>query len=325
MKLVAVTRILNEEDIVEAFVRHHAAMIEHHLLIDDGSIDRTIAILHSLKTEGIPLTVLQTTAPFFNQSNISTGLFNHAAQALGADWVLFLDTDEFLDTRRLPSTLHAHLAAIEPETDLLFLPMATYVDRTMGDTSDLLVPRRMRWRRAAEDHPNAKIVLRARLAGAILVDAGHHNVIPLTKNPTGSTQTRLTLAHYPHRSAWQFVVKNVMGRLKVLAAGQQEIARNRSAHYTAPFTAIRDHAHEYLRDPNILRPTYDGIPLIEDPIRYAGADLCHTQPTDHEMRAIRIMTHFGEHLATFAGHLLDANPTLRERIVRNAANCTLLF
>jgi hypothetical protein len=60
MRLVAASRVLNEDDILEAFVRHHAALVDHHIFLDNGSSDRSLAILRALQAEGLPLTVLQT-------------------------------------------------------------------------------------------------------------------------------------------------------------------------------------------------------------------------------------------------------------------------
>jgi hypothetical protein len=55
--LVGITRVLNEDDIVEAFVRHHATMVDHHVFVDNGSTDETIAILRALKDEGLNISV----------------------------------------------------------------------------------------------------------------------------------------------------------------------------------------------------------------------------------------------------------------------------
>ena len=51
MRLTAVTRVLNEEDIIEPFIRHHAAFVEAHILLDNGSGDRTLEILAALRRE----------------------------------------------------------------------------------------------------------------------------------------------------------------------------------------------------------------------------------------------------------------------------------
>ena len=44
-KFVSVTRTGNENDIIEPFVRHHAALVDRLLIIDDNSSDGTWTIL----------------------------------------------------------------------------------------------------------------------------------------------------------------------------------------------------------------------------------------------------------------------------------------
>jgi len=83
---VAASRVLNEDDILEAFVRHHAALVDHHIFLDNGSSDRSLAILRALQAEGLPLTVLQTRAAHF--------------------------CDEFVDQRRTEGGLRAVLASL---------------------------------------------------------------------------------------------------------------------------------------------------------------------------------------------------------------------
>jgi hypothetical protein len=45
MKLVAVCRVMNEVDIIEAFVRHHCAHFHNLIFIDAGNYDRKLVIL----------------------------------------------------------------------------------------------------------------------------------------------------------------------------------------------------------------------------------------------------------------------------------------
>lgn len=52
-KVVCFTRILNEDDIIEAFVRHHATHVEEMLFLDNGSSDRTVEILTALRGEAV--------------------------------------------------------------------------------------------------------------------------------------------------------------------------------------------------------------------------------------------------------------------------------
>jgi glycosyltransferase involved in cell wall biosynthesis len=58
MKLVAVCRVRNEVDIVEAFVRHHCAYFHKLIVLDDGSTDQTLQVLRALQADGLPVVVL---------------------------------------------------------------------------------------------------------------------------------------------------------------------------------------------------------------------------------------------------------------------------
>jgi hypothetical protein len=148
MRLIAVSRVLNEDDIIEAFVRHHAPLVDHHVMLDNGSNDRTIEILRALKQEGARITVLQNRAPMFTESRYNTGLFRLAAGRFAANWVLFLDCDEFLDERRVPGGLRARLTEMAGTEACLLMPMVTYHPMPDDDASESIVPRRIRKRDA---------------------------------------------------------------------------------------------------------------------------------------------------------------------------------
>ena len=51
--------IKNDGDIVEAFVRHHAMLFDHLVVLDHSSTDNTPTILRALQQEGLPLTVMR--------------------------------------------------------------------------------------------------------------------------------------------------------------------------------------------------------------------------------------------------------------------------
>src|SRR5262249_61452418 len=97
MKLVAVCRVRNEVDIVEAFVRHHCAHFHKLVILDDGSTDQTLPVLRALQSEGLPLVVLFEQAVAYEQSRYMTQLMRLAVDQLGADWGAPLDADEFIE------------------------------------------------------------------------------------------------------------------------------------------------------------------------------------------------------------------------------------
>src|SRR3954452_21266957 len=99
MKFIAISRVKNEVDIIEAFVRYHARYFDKLIILDDGSTDGTVDVLKSLRAAGLPLVLLQEAAVGYVQSDYMTKLLHMAVSQLGADWVAPLDADEFLELK----------------------------------------------------------------------------------------------------------------------------------------------------------------------------------------------------------------------------------
>src|SRR5262249_25036579 len=95
-RLVAISTVKNEIDIVEAFVRHTMNFVDHLVVADNGSTDGTLEILRGLEAEGLPLTVSVDPSAGKYLSQRMTRLMREAVQRHAADWVVPLDADEFL-------------------------------------------------------------------------------------------------------------------------------------------------------------------------------------------------------------------------------------
>src|SRR5882724_5337441 len=96
MRLVAVSIVKNEADIIEPFVRHTLAWVDHHLVFDHDSTDGTREILGALQREGLPVTLYTDDALGNLQQARSNFLTRLAAQQYSADWIMPLDADEIL-------------------------------------------------------------------------------------------------------------------------------------------------------------------------------------------------------------------------------------
>ena len=313
MRLVAVTRVMNEDDIIEAMARHHAALVDHHVFLDNGSTDRTLDILQSLAAEGLPLTLLRNTASVYADQQFNTTLYHWAVQTLGADWVLFLDADEFLDTRETPD-LRAYLAGFAQEEIGISLELLDYEAPNPATADELNVARRLVRRRR---HGSGwwKVFVNAPLnATHVAVASGNHHVI-LDGVPRGARQQpALRLAHFSNRSPYQFAAKVAAGRLKVLAAGQAETPAT-SSHYNGPFNQLRHEPLTWLRETLAQATRMQTDPnLVEDPIRYLGQDLLYTETVDYAARALAQTLGMAERMASKFGALLDAFPDARARI-----------
>ena len=323
--LVAVTRVLNEDDIIEAFVRHTLAFVDRMVLLDNGSIDRTAAIVAQLRAEGAPLVLLQARSAAFSEEAHNTLLYHTAREAFAPSWVLPLDADEFLDSRS--NDLRSRLAALPPDVPAVRATLRNYFADGL-DATDLLVPRRMVMRDATE-RGVSKCFLRGGLASSLTLEAGNHAAwlgpdslrepLPLADLPG------LVLAHYPVRHPVQGVAKAVLGRLKVLAAGGGAERVAQTANHYSPFldALCRDPA-ALLRDGAYMSSTLPPFPLVEDPLPYAGAPLRYTVAGDPVMKALQAAAHAAQQLAQSHGELLDADPAMRRMVEAQALRTALL-
>lgn len=95
-RIVAITMVKNEMDVIESFVRHTLSFADVLLVADHQSSDRTREILASLAAEGLPVHVETVQEASYAQAEVMTHLLVRAARAYQADVVVPLDADEFL-------------------------------------------------------------------------------------------------------------------------------------------------------------------------------------------------------------------------------------
>ena len=313
--LAAVTRVLNEDDVVEAFVRHTLAFVDRMILLDNGSTDGTLGILRQLQAEGAPVVLLQSRSVLFSQAQHNTLLYHTADQAFRPDWVLCLDADEFIDAR--DAGLPALLAGVPAEAQSVHLALRNYFAEGL-DAGDLLVPRRMRLRDATE-RGVAKCFLRGGLGPELRLEPGNHAAWFGAEPARAAALTGAALAHYPVRHPVQGIAKAVLSRLKVLAAGGGDaLVAQTASHYTPFLDALCRDPAEVLHNAAYMGNALPGFPLVEDPIRYAGAPLRYTTASDPVLKALRAAAHAAEGLARSHGELLDRDPALRRTVEAGA-------
>ena len=327
MKLAAASRILNESDIVEAFVRHTAHFVDHHFFVDNGSIDGTLAILQKLKDEGFAITVFQSNARSFVESKINTFLYQTAVKSSRADWVVFLDTDEFIDDRELRQSLReciASFAARHAGPACIEVPLRDY-HMTPDDPTDILVPSRITY--CSPTGETTKVIVPGDLiARQAVIEAGNHGVLidngvkcPIFREPT------LTYAHYAARSPYQWMSKSIIGWAKVLAGGQETISAGFSCHYQGLFDLLRTDPQAILRNAALMRAPTAPAALTRSPITYRGGALKYTDDTDYPMRAVKVTMQYLQELASQHGELLALAKALSGVIGRSESGVTQLL
>lgn len=216
MRLAAVTTVRNECDIIESFVRHNAAFLDCFYILDHRSTDATPVILRKLADEGLPVLLSREDRGIFYQSAKMTRLIRHALDDYPWDFIIPLDSDEFL---RVPdrATLEAALAGLDG-TSLGLSNVVTYVPTENDDLKEIDVLRRIVHR--AKTVPDigckiGKVIIPGELArhAGFSLNEGHHGVSIDGRPVPERWLDALSLAHFPVRSADQFVLRTALCRL----------------------------------------------------------------------------------------------------------------
>ena len=131
-RIIAITMVKNEQDIIESFVRHTLSFADELIVCDQQSTGAAREILERLKAEGLPLDIRTEYRAAHVQAEVMSTLLREAAEARGADFIVPLDADEFL----LPESagnLREQIEALPPD-DVYALSWRKYVPLGGGGT-----------------------------------------------------------------------------------------------------------------------------------------------------------------------------------------------
>lgn len=269
MTTVMIAMVLNEEDIIEGWVRHHADEVDHLLVADNLSTDNTRPILEKLVAEGLPLTVVDDPDPAFRQSEKMSALSARAAAELDATWIVPADIDEIW----VQSV--DRLRVVLPELDYPIAAADLYNHvRTNDDVDDPDPFRSMVWRLEKPQRPLGKVAFRY-APGAVIWQGNHGVTLPTGE--AGGLQV-MEIRHFKARSEDQFERRGREGAEAVAAA--PELHETSGAHWrsygrlTAEGRRAAFREHWFYRSPaDVGRVRGDGVGLVRDPAPYRRWEL----------------------------------------------------
>ncbi len=218
-RLISLSTVKNEQDIVEPFIRHNARFVDCMIILDNASVDETRRIATDCARELGNVVVTDDEEFGYRQAERMTRALHACQSAFLADFVLFLDADEFIGAPDR-ATLIRILDRIEPG-GIGLMPWRNFVltkNEAAAETRD--PPRTMRHRRAVDARVFFKAVLRAEGADRpdLFVAQGNHDIHTMAGESLPTIQLDdLPLLHFPIRSRQQLVTKTIVGWVAYVA------------------------------------------------------------------------------------------------------------
>lgn len=196
--------VRNEADIIRHSIEFHRAQgVDHFIVMDHGSDDGTVDVVHEYVDRGVADLIHQPD-PGYRQSAWVTSMARKASRELGADWVINADADEFWWPIR--GDLKSVLGTTPSGTDVLLVARHDFQPsvHTHGDYLDRMIYRKSRSTNYLGDPLPAKACHRG--DPDVEVDQGNHDC-RATRFQAKVPTERIEILHFPVRSLAQITRK----------------------------------------------------------------------------------------------------------------------
>ena len=225
MRLAVVAMIRNEGDIIVPFLRQCAELFDKLLVADIQSTDGTAGALRDFTDPRLEVQVYKVERQEKFQSALMN-CFSREAFAQGADWVFFLDADEFLD---VPDRAHLQRHLEDSGADVLLSPWVNLVPSRYGTYNSFDVAQTFRWSGRTSNY--SKVAVSSQFAANnpdYHIHEGNHLVAPSPTAPPIGAGLGPALLHLPIRSIDRFKAK--IGSARRLEERRHNRARDEGLH-----------------------------------------------------------------------------------------------
>jgi Glycosyltransferases involved in cell wall biogenesis len=274
MKLVAVTVVENEADVVEAFVRHTCALVDAVLVCDRGSVEGTREVAVALASEGLPVRVFSGEGSEEDWARLR----EVAVAECGADWVLALRADEIVvaeSREALERVLRGEAVRVRARE------YAATLEDGAGERNPVTG---IGWRKKKEGR--AERAWRSRSAGE---RAEERDV---------SMDEGVWVARFGLRSAVRAAVDVVRGELTKLGAGAAR--EGLDTHFRLGFQLLMEEPRRFAATVLPRRERLEHAPVV-----YRGGALRYLEFGDEATRGTRLLLPLVEGLARELGRQRD--------------------
>lgn len=261
MTTFGITRVRDEDDIIEPSLRRMCAQVDHIIVGEGCSSDETRPIIERLVAEGLPITLFDDEALNYEQRDVMTG-YARIAREMGAKWGLFYDTDEAWNADSGPIT--DVLDGLSADVLIVHADNTTHCATSEDDPTDPDPMSRMKWR-SVDVLPLGKVA--CRLRDDLVIDHGNH-AAHYTQHPRPRTISDvLHSRHFPYRTPEQFIKRVSIAWPMLQKSGLPE---SHGEHMRLYGRCLDEHGEEglriWFRDGMFFEDPASNPKLVFDPI-----------------------------------------------------------
>lgn len=287
MKIISVTQVKNESDIIESFIRYHINIFDEMIILDNGSADETVFIIHKLIDENLPLKLIKP-GDFYHSQNIKlTSLINMAVNEYGADIVLPLDVDEFIISKN-PINPRELIETLSQEHYYL-VKWITYIPTPQDNYNIKFIPKRITHTRDENLEEFYKVIVPKDIVNMydVKLSKGNHDLIfnNVDKSKLVKKNLDLNIAHFPLRSKQQCISKIANGWPNTVAVNVDN--QPWSFHWKILFDEIKENNDitledlEYYSKNYALKEQLDNIEIKNNPM---NLDFCKNTEIKYDFK-----------------------------------------
>jgi glycosyltransferase involved in cell wall biosynthesis len=209
-RIVGVSMVKNEADIIELFIKINSRFFSEIHILDHYSSDHTATIIKKFQADGYPIKykLLENDGSGFNQAEITANYIRQVARDIECDYIMPIDADEFPFINPAEKITQV-LSEATQACGYCLIPWVTYCP-IKGDYLSSTAPLYTNFRpRNFEPDQYYKIILTRDFARTVKLATGNHNVIESEKYKP--KKIKAILQHVPVRSAEQISSKAIIG------------------------------------------------------------------------------------------------------------------
>lgn len=206
MRIASITGAKNESDIIESFVRHNGRYIDDFYFVDD-SVDKTPDILQRLSAEGFNIHKVNLDTRDYQHSKVMTSVTRFINAERKYDWIFYLDADEILYAPSKDAFLQMLVANAEHEIGVLKHLEFASNGRPFFES---LNPLKECFNLRSIQSETKKIFIRGDQFDKVVIGPGQHDAFHPGGRVLNYFDSGMQLAHYPARSASQYVTRSIV-------------------------------------------------------------------------------------------------------------------